>query len=61
MAAERRVDVVPTRAGPRSEPRAPLSRDRVLRAAVKIADEGGIASVTMRRLADEVGAEAMSL
>jgi AcrR family transcriptional regulator len=33
----------------------------VLHAAVKIADEGGIESVTMRRLAEELGAEAMSL
>jgi AcrR family transcriptional regulator len=33
----------------------------VLRAAIKIADESGIESVTMRRLADELGAEAMSL
>jgi AcrR family transcriptional regulator len=38
-----------------------LSRERVLRAAVEVADEGGIESVTMRRLADELGAEAMSL
>ncbi len=43
------------------ETRAPLSRDRVLQAAVRLADEGGIASVTMRRLAEELGAEAMSL
>jgi AcrR family transcriptional regulator len=33
----------------------------VLRAAIKLADQGGIESVTMRRLADELGAEAMSL
>jgi len=33
----------------------------VLRAAVKIADQHGIESLTMRRLAEEVGAEAMSL
>jgi AcrR family transcriptional regulator len=33
----------------------------VLQAAVKIADEGGVQAVTMRRLAEEVGAEAMSL
>jgi AcrR family transcriptional regulator len=33
----------------------------VLRAAVRLADQGGIESVTMRRLADELGAEAMSL
>lgn len=38
-----------------------LSRERVLRAAVRVADEGGIESLTMRRLADELGAEAMSL
>jgi AcrR family transcriptional regulator len=38
-----------------------LSRERVLRAAVKHADEHGIASLTMRRLAEELGAEAMSL
>lgn len=33
----------------------------MLRAAVRVADEGGIAALTMRRLADELGAEAMSL
>src|SRR5690349_24590333 len=42
-------------------PRIPLSRDRVLRAAVGIADEQGIAALTMRRLGEVVGAEAMSL
>ena len=52
---------VATHAGPRSEPRIPLSRQRVLRAAVKLADGGGIESLTMRRLAEELGAEAMSL
>jgi AcrR family transcriptional regulator len=38
-----------------------LSRQRVLHAAIKIADQSGIESLTMRRLADELGAEAMSL
>ncbi len=33
----------------------------MLRAAVKVADEGGIKSLTMRRLAEHLGAEAMSL
>ena len=33
----------------------------MLQAAVKIADEGGIEALTMRRLAEELGAEAMSL
>ena len=49
------------RAGPAAEPRAPLSRDRVLRTAISLADRGGIASLTMRRLAQELGVEAMSL
>ncbi|HKT05171.1 MAG TPA: TetR/AcrR family transcriptional regulator C-terminal domain-containing protein, partial [Rugosimonospora sp.] len=48
-------------ARPTAAPRVPLSRDRVLHAAVKVADQSGIESVTMRRLAEEVGAEAMSL
>jgi AcrR family transcriptional regulator len=45
----------------RAEPRLPLTRDRVLRAAVRVADEGGIGALTMRRLAEVLGAEAMSL
>jgi AcrR family transcriptional regulator len=52
---------VVTRAEPGSQPRLPLSRERVLRTAIKIADQSGIESLTMRRLADELGAEAMSL
>jgi AcrR family transcriptional regulator len=43
------------------QPRIPLSRRRVLRAAVRLADRDGLDSLTMRRLAQEVGAEAMSL
>jgi AcrR family transcriptional regulator len=38
-----------------------LSRERLLRAAVQVADERGIESLTMRRLAEALGAEAMSL
>ena len=44
-----------------TEPRTPLSRERVLRAAVDLAARDGIESLTMRRLADELGAGAMSL
>ncbi|MCR6485659.1 TetR/AcrR family transcriptional regulator C-terminal domain-containing protein [Amycolatopsis sp. OK19-0408] len=44
-----------------TEARIPLSRERVLRAAVGLADEHGLRAVTMRRLAEELGAEAMSL
>ena len=53
--------LVATRAGPGSVPRTPLSRERVLRAAIGIADESGIESLTMRRVAEDLGAEAMSL
>ena len=56
-----KADVVVTRAEPGSQPRLPLSRERVLRAAIKIADSSGLESLTMRRLAEEFGAEAMSL
>jgi AcrR family transcriptional regulator len=52
---------VATQTEQRTEPRIPLSRERVLRAAVNLADQGGIESLTMRRLAEELGAEAMSL
>jgi AcrR family transcriptional regulator len=52
---------VTPQAQPGSGTRTPLSRERVLRAAVNLADQGGIDTVTMRRLADELGAEAMSL
>ena len=38
-----------------------LSRDRVLRAAVALADAGGLESLTMRRLGEDLGVEAMSL
>src|SRR5215471_17702181 len=43
------------------QPRIPLSRRRVLHAAVELADRDGLDLLTMRRLAQEVGAEAMSL
>ena len=41
--------------------RTPLSRERVLRAAIALADERGAESLTMRNLAKELGVEAMSL
>lgn len=44
-----------------TRPRTPLSRERVLSGAVRVADERGVASVTMRKVADELGVEAMSL
>ena len=44
-----------------AQPRLPLSKERVLRAATALADEGGIEALSMRRLARELGVEAMSL
>lgn len=41
--------------------RAPLNRDRVLRAAVALADETGIESFSMRRLGQELGVVPMAL
>ena len=48
-------------AKPPAEPRIPLSRERVLRAAVAFADESGIGSLSMRKLGEALGVEAMSL
>ena len=42
-------------------PATPLSRDRILRTAVALADEHTIEALTMRRLAQALGVEAMSL
>jgi AcrR family transcriptional regulator len=42
-------------------PRIPLSRERVLRAAVALADERGIDELSMRKLGQQLGVEAMSL
>lgn len=41
--------------------RAPLTRERVLDAAMALADEGGLEAVSMRRVAQALGVEAMSL
>jgi AcrR family transcriptional regulator len=46
---------------PTAEARFPLSRERVLRAAIDLADESGIESLSMRKLGQALGVEAMSL
>jgi AcrR family transcriptional regulator len=46
---------------PTAQARTPLSKERVLKAAVELADRGGIESLTMRRLADALGVGVMSL
>ena len=42
-----------------TEPRTPLNRERVLAGAVTLADSEGIESLSMRKLAHELGVEAM--
>ena len=41
--------------------RAPLTRERVLRTAVALADQGGVESLSMRKLAQELGVVPMAL
>ena len=50
-----------TRTDPSPAPRTPLTRERVLQAAVALADDSGIESLTMRKLGQALGVEAMSL
>lgn len=50
-----------TQTRPSTEARVPLSRERVLRAAIGLADETGIETLSMRKLGQELGVEAMSL
>jgi AcrR family transcriptional regulator len=41
--------------------RLPLTRERVLNAAIRLADRGGIGSLSMRKLGQELGVEAMAI
>ena len=52
---------MPSTRKPIARPREALSRDRVLCAALALADQRGIAAVTMRALAEQLGVEAMTL
>jgi AcrR family transcriptional regulator len=44
-----------------AQPRAPLSKQRVLRAAVALADAGGVEALSMRKLAQQLGVVPMAL
>jgi AcrR family transcriptional regulator len=48
-------------AGTSAERRVPLTRERVLQAAVDLADRGGIEALSMRKLGQELDVEAMAL
>src|SRR6186713_1628213 len=50
-----------TQIDPRPMQRSPLSKDRVLAAAVELADRDGLEALSMRRLGAELGVEAMAL
>ncbi|MGZ8606793.1 MAG: TetR/AcrR family transcriptional regulator, partial [Actinomycetota bacterium] len=50
-----------TKAEVETRSREPLSRDRILRTAVALADEGGVESISMRRIAQELGVVPMAL
>jgi AcrR family transcriptional regulator len=52
---------VEVRAGADTEARTPLSRERVLLAAVELADRGGIEALSMRKLGQGLGVDAMAL
>ena len=47
--------------GPRADPRPPWTRQRVLRAAIDLADQDGIESLSMRKLSQQLGGAPMSL
>lgn len=62
MPATRRITAQDERGANGSRPRrAPLTRERVVEAALGIMDEEGLEAVTMRRVGRELGVEAMSL
>src|SRR6187397_598664 len=44
-----------------TKPRVPLNRERIIDAALHVMDTEGLDAVSMRRVAREVGVEAMSL
>ncbi len=46
---------------PDAAPRVPLTRERVLDAAIRLADQSGIEAISMRKVGQELGVEAMSL
>ena len=50
-----------TQTSKRAQVRVPLSRELVLDTAVKLADRGGLGSLSMRKLGQELGVEAMAV
>lgn len=46
---------------PRSAPRAPLSREAIVEAALRVVDEEGLEATSMRRVAEELGTSPLAL
>lgn len=61
MPKTRTIPKAPRGGKTRGRPREPLTRDRIVDAAVRIMDAEGLEAVTMRRIGRELGVEAMSL
>jgi len=61
LSGEERWLQMATKIDKSGQPRIPLSREKVLSAAVRVADEGGIEALNMRRLAQEFGVVPMAL
>ncbi|WP_101786659.1 TetR/AcrR family transcriptional regulator [Nonomuraea indica] len=58
---DRVVELLWRRRGADAEPRTGLSLDRIVRAAVELADAEGLAGLSMRKVADRLGFTTMSL
>jgi AcrR family transcriptional regulator len=50
-----------TKIDPEAQPRVPLSKERILRTAVELADAGGVDSLSMRKIAEELDVVPMAL
>ena len=58
---EERCEVAETKGKKKKPRRTPLSRDRILKRAIRIADKSGLDALSMRKIAQLLGVEAMSL
>ncbi len=52
---------MPPRKPAKTRARTPLTRERVVKAALRLVDEGGVEALSMRTVASKLGVEAMSL
>jgi DNA-binding transcriptional regulator YhcF (GntR family) len=61
LVADRAAPARPARAAPRNEGDPDLTRERIVAAAIRVADAEGLAQLSMRRIATELAAAPMSL